>query len=65
MEDVTTFARRLRAYQLLKRWLVAEMASVLKEDHNYLSTACWHGAHERCRLTCKFCHTPCLCKCHG
>lgn len=32
--------------------------------HEYLSTACYHGFHDRCRLTCKFCSTPCRCVCH-
>jgi len=33
--------------------------------HLYLSTACHHDQHDRCRKTCKFCNTPCLCRCHG
>jgi hypothetical protein len=33
--------------------------------HDYLSTACFHGLHDRCRLTCKFCAVPCRCPCHG
>jgi hypothetical protein len=33
-------------------------------DHDYLSTACYHGFHERCRLMCKFCNTLCHCNCH-
>lgn len=32
--------------------------------HGYLSTACAHGLHDRCRLRCKFCAEPCLCLCH-
>ena len=37
--------------------------------HFYLSTACQHehenpDLHDRCRLTCKFCHTPCSCPRH-
>jgi hypothetical protein len=32
--------------------------------HDYLSTACHHGLHARCRLTCKFCAEPCRCECH-
>ncbi len=32
--------------------------------HYYLSTACAHDLHSRCRLTCKFCHEACLCLCH-
>lgn len=32
--------------------------------HDYLSTACLHQLHERCRKTCKFCETGCRCSCH-
>lgn len=31
---------------------------------HYFSTYCIHGLHERCRLTCKHCEKPCLCRCH-
>jgi hypothetical protein len=34
------------------------------EPHNYLSTACFHGLHERCRQHCKFCDVQCKCGCH-
>jgi len=34
------------------------------KNHDYLSTACYHELHERCRLVCKFCETPCACICH-
>lgn len=34
-------------------------------QHDYLSTACHHGLHERCRKTCKFCAAPCKCECHA
>lgn len=34
------------------------------EGHDYLSTACFHGLHERCRKECKFCGQWCKCKCH-
>ena len=30
--------------------------------HHYVSTACAHGLHSRCRSTCKFCATACECK---
>lgn len=33
-------------------------------EHIYLSTACLHDLHDRCRLVCKFCATECLCMCH-
>jgi hypothetical protein len=32
-------------------------------NHRYISTACQHGLHEQCRLTCKFCQSPCQCDC--
>lgn len=32
--------------------------------HDYLSTACFHGLHERCRRECKFCGVQCRCECH-
>lgn len=32
--------------------------------HHYLSTACFHDLHQRCRLTCKFCQVECECSCH-
>jgi hypothetical protein len=32
-------------------------------EHRYVSTACQHGKHERCRLACKFCGTACVCGC--
>ena len=33
--------------------------------HEYLSTACWHGVHTRCRSECKFGGETCVCECHG
>lgn len=33
-------------------------------DHDYLSTACFHAEHERCRRSCKFCSAQCRCHCH-
>lgn len=35
-------------------------------DHNYLSTACYHHLHNKCRLTCKYCKYDnfCVCHCH-
>ncbi len=34
-----------------------------EQDHDYTSTACYHGKHDRCRRQCKFCSTPCRCSC--
>lgn len=33
--------------------------------HVYVSTACHHGLHDRCRQSCKFCAVACACPCHG
>lgn len=41
------------------------MSDLLSGHHDYLSTACLHLIHNRCRLTCKFCKEPCKCPCHG
>jgi hypothetical protein len=30
--------------------------------HQYISTACLHGQHEKCRRFCKYCKVPCACK---
>jgi len=32
--------------------------------HDYKSTACLHGQHADCRLSCKFCDAKCSCECH-
>ena len=34
-------------------------------DHDYTSTACIHGVHNRCRQQCKFCSVKCGCICHA
>lgn len=41
-------------------------ASFVMDDgvHFYLSTACMHLLHQRCRETCKFCTASCVCRCH-
>lgn len=33
------------------------------QENVYISTACYHGLHDRCRQSCKFCSTPCQCSC--
>jgi hypothetical protein len=38
--------------------------SALRGKHPYTSTACQHALHDRCRLSCKFCASPCMCPCH-
>jgi len=41
------------------------MSNPAFSDHpNYLSTACHHGLHMRCRRACEFCGTLCVCECH-
>jgi hypothetical protein len=37
----------------------------VKDDHDYLSTACYHELHHACRKVCKFCDADCRCGCHG
>ena len=34
------------------------------DRHEYVSTACQHDLHDRCRKVCKFCPAPCGCTCH-
>jgi hypothetical protein len=36
----------------------------VRGKHPYTSTACQHAVHDRCRLSCKFCFSPCMCECH-
>lgn len=38
-------------------------ADPVRAEHDYLSTACLHGLHDRCRLRCKFCYAECRCPC--
>lgn len=38
--------------------------TTLKEKHAYLSTACHHGEHGKCRVSCKYCPATCWCQCH-
>jgi hypothetical protein len=36
-----------------------------KNEHRYLSPACVHDIHARCRRRCKFCESLCVCSCHS
>lgn len=36
----------------------------LPMTHQYVSTYCQHEQHNDCRLSCKLCKAPCLCRCH-
>lgn len=40
------------------------LPTVVPPVHDYTSTACFHGAHDKCRLICKFCTARCACICH-
>jgi hypothetical protein len=43
---------------------VSKIPVVVDSDHEYLSTACHHEIHDRCRFNCKYCDHPCQCECH-
>ncbi len=34
-------------------------------SHKYISTACHHILHTKCRIICKFCESKCSCLCHN
>ncbi len=40
------------------------LGEIMKNDHLYLSTACYHELHSKCRLVCKYCGEDCICPCH-
>jgi hypothetical protein len=43
------------------------MALPVESGHIYLSTACLHGLHDKCREWCKYCGNKCVCmvpECH-
>lgn len=63
-------ARRLRLAEAIVPAVVAQARTAALRDlaeamraapHAYVSTACLHGLHDRCRLVCKFCSAPCSC----
>lgn len=73
-DSVATLVERYRgilaepAHARFRLDAASELAeAVLRElgggTHFYVSTACQHGLHARCRLTCKFCTVPCACPC--
>jgi len=45
--------------------ITAEQAAPDHKLGYYLSTYCEHRLGDNCRLTCKTCHAPCACLCHG
>jgi hypothetical protein len=47
------------------QWEPIDTGPASPTEHRYLSTACLHGLHDRCRRTCKFCNAPCQCTCHA
>lgn len=56
------------AYARFRLDAAAQLAEALIKEidahpHVYLSTACLHELHARCRLTCKFCGIACSCEC--
>jgi hypothetical protein len=56
-----------RVWEMLEQaraLLPPEGRPVHGDEHIYLSTACHHGLHDRCRKECKFCAVRCLCSCH-
>lgn len=38
------------------------MTGAAAAPHVYISTACHHGEHGKCRNTCKYCDAPCACR---
>ena len=42
-----------------------DIPDLTPREHEYLSTACMHEMHDRCRMTCKWCTAGCRCTCHG
>lgn len=54
-----------RCETFLRRLPPAGHVALDGDPHLYLSTACWHGLHGRCRRQCKFCDIGCLCGCHS
>lgn len=34
------------------------------DDHDYVSTACWHAQHGECSPECEWCGATCRCSCH-
>lgn len=56
--------RALGQAEGVRRPLPTDLAHALAGPHLYLSTACLHDLCTRCRRVCKFCGTPCKCRCH-
>ncbi len=52
-----------RIYAVVEAVLAMPTQSHEGETHSYTSTACFHGLHDRCRRTCKFCGVGCNCSC--
>ena len=50
-------------YAAVEAVLAMPTSSHEDETHSYTSTACFHGLHDRCRRTCKFCGVGCNCPC--
>ena len=56
--------RRLLRLAFSELWSGGTAMNGPTKPHEYLSTACHHGIHSRCRGTCKFCSAQCKCPCH-
>jgi hypothetical protein len=56
-----TKARLGRTYERPKIEIPCEAGEEVS-SHQYISTACLHGQHEKCRRFCKYCKVPCACK---
>lgn len=55
------FRHGVEAVQVILRAALASASP--KSEHDYTSTACQHGMHDRCRKECKFCGVACRCDC--
>lgn len=44
---------------------VIALSAALDATQHYISTACYHELHDKCRKVCKFGKEACRCKCHA
>lgn len=67
-EELLSILTTIRGWTLLPdgiRERVNNAIDLLEaQQHDYLSTACYHGLHRDCRKICKFCEANCRCSCH-
>jgi hypothetical protein len=63
--QICNFATREEAKGYLLQFLDLDLVpGDFVRKHVYLSTACHHEEHDRCRKQCKFCQSKCNCRCH-